>query len=88
MPFVEAGTLADLLTNRPLKLATIRKIMSQVGDTLDYAHAQGVVHRDIKPSNILVDKRGNCMLTDFGIGKLMTRTTELTNPARFQSSLD
>jgi hypothetical protein len=53
-------------------------ITSQVGDALDYAHAQGVIHRDVKPSNILVDPRGNCMLTDFGIGKILMGSSQLT----------
>ncbi len=78
MPYVESGTLNDLLRGKPLPLDQIRSIMTHVGDALDYAHSQGVVHRDVKPSNILVDERGNCMLTDFGIGKILTGTTQLT----------
>jgi serine/threonine protein kinase len=56
MPFVDSGTLADLLRGGPLSLAQIRSIIAQVGDALDYAHLQGVIHRDVKPSNILVDQ--------------------------------
>jgi tRNA A-37 threonylcarbamoyl transferase component Bud32 len=78
MPFVETGTLADVLHGEPLPIHQISHIMTQVGDALDYAHSQGVIHRDVKPSNVLVDERGNCMLTDFGIGKILTGTTQLT----------
>jgi serine/threonine protein kinase len=78
MPFVKAGTLADLLHGEPLPIKQVRSIMTQVGDALDCAHSHGVVHRDVKPSNVLVDERGNCMLTDFGIGKILTGTTQLT----------
>jgi len=78
MPYVQTGTLADLLRGEPLPLEQIKVIMTQVGDALDYAHAHGVVHRDVKPSNVLVDERGNCLLTDFGIGKILTGTTQLT----------
>jgi len=78
MAYVETGTLEDYLLGRPLALEQIKSIMSHIGDALDYAHSQGVVHRDVKPSNVLVDERGNCMLTDFGIGKILTGTTQLT----------
>ncbi len=78
MPFVESGTLADLLDGDPLPLAQIHRIIAQVGDALDYAHSQGVIHRDVKPSNILVDQRGNCLLTDFGIAKMVEGSIHFT----------
>jgi serine/threonine protein kinase/tetratricopeptide (TPR) repeat protein len=79
MRFVEGGTLSDWLKNRhPLPLNKIRSIMTQVGGALHYAHAQGVIHRDIKPSNILVDQWDNCLLTDFGLAKMVASTARLT----------
>jgi len=78
MPFVETGTLSDLLFGKPLPLPQIRSIISQVGDALDYAHTRGIVHRDIKPSNILMDESGNCLLADFGIAKMVEATTQFT----------
>lgn len=78
MPYVETGTLGDLLTGEPLPLKQIGQIVSQVSSALDYAHSQGVVHRDVKPSNILIDRQGNCLLTDFGIAKIVEGTTAFT----------
>jgi serine/threonine protein kinase len=78
MPLVKSGTLDDLMVGKPLPLEQVNRIISQVGDALDYAHTQGLIHRDIKPSNILVDERGNCLLTDFGIAKIFEGTARFT----------
>jgi hypothetical protein len=79
MPFIASGTLADLLQRARLPLQQLRTVIAQVGDALDYAHARGIVHRDVKPSNILIDERGNCLLTDFGIARMVEGATLLTH---------
>lgn len=78
MPFIKTGTLADIIDQQPLPLDQIIRVISQVGDALDYAHARGLVHRDVKPSNILIDERGNCLLADFGIAKILEGADNLT----------
>jgi serine/threonine protein kinase len=79
MPFIPGGTLTDLLRGRPLSLPLIRKVVSQVGDALSYAHARGMIHRDVKPSNVLIDESGNCVLTDFGLARMLEASVNMTS---------
>ncbi|CAB4010301.1 serine threonine- kinase endoribonuclease IRE1 [Paramuricea clavata] len=48
-----------------------RKMIRQVLLGLKALHAREprILHRDLKPTNILVDKSGNLLLSDFGIGR-------------------
>ena len=69
MGLIEGESLAARLARQPrLSIDAVRRILSEVADALDYAHASGVVHRDIKPDNILLDRAsGRAVVTDFGI---------------------
>jgi len=43
-------------------------------DGLAYAHNEGMIHRDIKPANILLSRRGQAVLGDFGIAQIVGGT--------------
>jgi tRNA A-37 threonylcarbamoyl transferase component Bud32 len=83
MEYVDGVNLRQLLRAGPIAPRDVLRIMSQIGDALQYAHDEGIVHRDIKPENILRDKRGRVKIADFGIAKLLARKTTdytLTGP--------
>src|SRR5512137_2878610 len=69
MEYVEGIDLYDLLEkapNRlPVEVATI--VCLQVARALNHAHFRGIIHRDIKPANVMISKRGDVKLMDFGI---------------------
>lgn len=52
----------------------ILRIMLDVLAGLEYAHSEGVIHRDIKPGNIMLTRRGQAVLTDFGIAQIVGST--------------
>ena len=41
--------------------------LKQIADALQYAHDEKLIHRDIKPENMLINKRNEILLSDFGI---------------------
>jgi eukaryotic-like serine/threonine-protein kinase len=51
----------------PLPLVTVITYVRQIADALQYAHNQKVIHRDIKPENMLIGRRDEILLSDFGI---------------------
>src|SRR5207253_210422 len=46
------------------------EIARQICSGLAAAHAKGVLHRDLKPANIMLDGRGQVVITDFGLAGL------------------
>ena len=48
-------------------LPTIVSYVKQIADALQYAHDEKFIHRDIKPENMLIGRRNEILLSDFGI---------------------
>jgi serine/threonine protein kinase len=81
MPLFTSGTLNDRLESGPLTPQETSRLMNEITGALAHAHEQGIVHRDVKPSNILIDEKGNSLLTDFGLAYLDTTSQNLTGSA-------
>lgn len=76
MEYVEGPTLKQLIGQKgTLSLTETVDIMEQITSAISHAHENHIVHRDIKPHNILLSKKGEAKVTDFGIARAMTSAT-------------
>ncbi|MEZ0339515.1 serine/threonine-protein kinase [Mycobacterium sp. pV006] len=85
MDHVEGTDAAKLLAERypgGMPPDLVARIVSAVGEALDYAHQQGLLHRDVKPANILIadpeTENERIMLADFGIARRVGEVSALT----------
>jgi hypothetical protein len=44
-------------------------LVRQIALALEEAHTHGVIHRDLKPSNIMINRRGEAVVMDFGLAR-------------------
>src|SRR5438067_450966 len=78
MKFAPGGSLQEVgpvLKNEPRQCVAL---VAKVARAVQYAHGKGILHRDLKPGNILLDGRGEPLVSDFGLAKWLDTTSDLT----------
>ncbi|HEX6481855.1 MAG TPA: serine/threonine-protein kinase [Ktedonobacteraceae bacterium] len=90
MPFRQEGSLANWLYQRGswLNLDDAGHFIQQAASALQYAHNHAIIHQDVKPPNFLIrsnpdnSARPDLLLTDFGVAKLSTATSNISHNVR------
>jgi serine/threonine-protein kinase len=70
MAYYEGETLKEKVNSNQLSVISVVEIATQIASGLARAHEAGIIHRDIKPANIIITKRGEVKILDFGLAKL------------------
>jgi eukaryotic-like serine/threonine-protein kinase len=69
MERVDGSTLRDVMAQRAIRPAEAVRLAIQIARGLAAAHAAGVLHRDVKPGNIMITRRNQVKVVDFGLAK-------------------
>lgn len=74
MAYVEGRSLAEFLrkTEKPLTQRQIATLVYKIALALEEAHRKKIIHRDLKPANVMLNKRGEPVVMDFGLAKRLS----------------
>lgn len=79
MDYAPNGTLRQRYPRGTrLSLTAVVSYVKQVASALQYAHDERLIHRDIKPENMLLGRRDEVLLSDFGIA-LVAQSSKYQN---------
>ena len=70
MQYVDGESLLERLERKGrLPLAEVLRVVRDCSRGLAAAHEQGILHRDMKPSNVMLTRRGEVKVADFGLAQ-------------------
>jgi predicted Ser/Thr protein kinase len=78
MDYIEGEPLSAAIRRGPMSPTQALSILKQVAEAVQHAHRQGIIHRDLKPSNVLIDNDGTAFVTDFGLARDVSQSSDLT----------
>ena len=86
MELVPGRSLAEVLREAPLPMASARRYGMEIADALAHAHEHGVTHRDLKSTNVMITPKRGAKVLDFGLARMLG-TDQIDALSRSQQSL-
>lgn len=78
MECIEGITLKEYMTRKGvLSVNEAADFTGQIASALEHAHTKGIIHRDIKPHNIIITNEGTLKVTDFGLARAVSASTNV-----------
>jgi serine/threonine protein kinase len=81
MELLEGETLRERLDRGPLDAGKLFDAAIELADALAAAHEARIIHRDLKPANLFLTKLGHVKVLDFGLAKVLSERSDLSDDA-------
>jgi serine/threonine protein kinase len=79
MAYIEGKPLSALMRgNAPLPQKSVAAVIRKMALAMHEAHARGIIHRDLKPSNVMINRRQQPVIMDFGLARRAQEKIRLT----------
>ncbi len=77
MAYIDGRPLSELVQEgKPLPQRAAAALVRKLAAALAEAHRHGVIHRDLKPGNVMVNRRKEPVVMDFGLARRVNKEDE------------
>jgi class 3 adenylate cyclase/Flp pilus assembly protein TadD len=71
LAYIEGQSLHEWANKAQQPVGSVLELVRKIALALEEAHHKGIIHRDLKPSNVMLDRRGEPIVMDFGLARRM-----------------